>query len=596
MSSPAVSSSSSQILSAEEWCALYPAKEYSTKSDRVKKFILHFLLALGQEASTLAQIEVLKSKKSEKIFIADESVHGLTPLMIATMRGQIKVVKAIAECLSSKERKGLINSVDQFGWSAVHHAVISSREIYEYLVSFGANIHAKTYADGTPENLRQLMGDLVSNYSQGKVSIQLPNGKIVKITEISALKFEELTGLKYYRDEPQYPSRSYKLLWQQETLPPSTSSMLLEKLYLKFRDNPPALLIKPSKDLQGKDIHSFDLQAAEDIPDDAIICEYSGIATNNRKIRGLASELTAEAVQSIEYYAPPYDARERGNGARFANCGWPNAGLVGISGFKGAQRNVLIAFDPIPKNSSIFWDYGIKQIYLTFGKQVLFGKEKMRQHYAQGLSFRMEEYRLRPVTSLQSKLLFPINSPAAMLDLHFTGLVHIKEWYRVLKKQQAINIYTEWLEASQHLGAVVVSFQLRVIEFDFIISQRQESKKVISEWVLKNIGDLSIMQLLKGFKLIQETLKSGSQLQSNPVAYFTQLNDQLKDYDWKKDVDAPLGVKKRCIDLVATYSTYDPRVLQESVLPDLKIYCETNPEDTDNYIISKYILDHFEKS
>ena len=75
------------IFSDSEWKRMYPSTEYTNKSSHACQHVLHFLL--GQNQSDKSLIEYIqKHSKSDRsiLFRQDLRNHGLTPLIIATMR------------------------------------------------------------------------------------------------------------------------------------------------------------------------------------------------------------------------------------------------------------------------------------------------------------------------------------------------------------------------------------------------------------------------------------------------------------------------------------------------------------------------------
>ena len=141
-----------------------------------------------------------------------------------------------------------------------------------------------------------------------------------------------------------------------------------------------------------------------------------------------------------------------------------------------------------------------------------------------------------------------MNTPTALLDLHFSGTVLAEEWLDQWDTKQTDCIW-QW-SREQAWAQKVRSMLVRLSEYEKQLSEHPKLKKEFADWVINSIGRLSVMEILKAMDFIKEwcsTLKETSE----PVAFQCDsfLKDKLKGYDFKTDEDAPLGFKRTREDL-----------------------------------------------
>jgi len=94
----------------------------------------------------------------------------------------------------------------------------------------------------------------------------------------------------------------------------------------------------------------------------------------------------------------------------------------------------------------------------------------------------------------------------------------------------------------------------RIIEFEDKIKSHQELKKLAGQWVIDQIGTLSVMQILKGLEIITNT--QSNLTKENWPNFNNSLTNYLEKYDWKADENAPLGYNRTSYDLLFEHMLY----------------------------------------
>ena len=565
----------SSPLNQNDWSKMYRETEYKNKTNRAKNFALHFILALNQSDKTvLPFIKTLQNKSPGRLSVQDPQNHKLTPLIIATMKGRENVVYSLLESLE----KSKINSRDTYGWTALHHASISSSNIFEMLLKHGADIKSKTNMMGTCFDLMELTQRNIKSTSIDTVSYRTSEGNLIKISDLTRNTFEKHLGLLKYRDIPLYTKPALKALWQQQPDPYDLKLAQILKikqdLLKKYYINPPKLTICESKLLKGQSVKILGLHAGEKITCGQIIGTYGGfVHERKRDIRSFKNRFNEENVSKRYYLSSNLDAEKVGDATRYTNWGWPNAVMTSIP-YKGVTRSILVAADPagIEKGEEILWDYSINETALAFGKQVILRRDKMRSFFSKGLEKALTKFdtlthkfedelsqnKLTPLTFFQyaicqQRIQFPLNVPGALLDLHFSGIVNCNEWFKKVFCSQNL-IFIQWRNHFSTLAKYVDSMLNRIIEFEDRIKSHQELKKLAGQWVIDQIGTLSVMQILKGLEIITNT--QSTLTKENWPNFNNSLTNYLEKYDWKADENAPLGYKRTSDDLLFEHILY----------------------------------------
>ena len=152
----------------------YLEAEYATNSPRVTSHLFHYFLGLNQPANfVVAQIKAVVEKANAtemaKLIQADAQNYNWTPLHIAVMKGELELVTALLNVKSVRET---ILARDEKGWTAFHHASVSSPKSEKML-----------------EELDKAMS-LAKRESQNKASFQSDPG--LTTLGLSPAKYSEL--------------------------------------------------------------------------------------------------------------------------------------------------------------------------------------------------------------------------------------------------------------------------------------------------------------------------------------------------------------------------------------------------------------------
>lgn len=570
---------SCSLIPNEDWCKYYPREDYVNKTSRSKTFTLHYLLGLNQpDSSILAFIQ--RNANSDVLTAVDLSQKKWTPLTIAVMRGR----EAVVEALLKTKAKEQLNLPDEFGWTPMHHAALSSEAIYRRLLREGASVTSLNAMRGTPQDIYSLA------HTPAKLRpptvFLAESDALIPTTDLSSEQLRRLS-LEEWRDAPFYPPCFWNILWNKIQNPRDRDGMY-QGAYGEFCRSRPKLLIKEEPGLQGCLTAPMGLFAGQPIQPGMVVTEYLGdYSLKDVNSWGLTLiEAQKRKSEEMAYFLPPYDAKNKGNSARMANFGWPNCIMIDVVD-RGCQRCLLIACKEIREGESILWDYGINSTEVTLGVQRILGEEEMLQFFAQGFDVAMQKYLAAERLLTKSKtnsltpqmyygsmltaghLLFPLSCPAALLKLHFTGLVPAKIWDRLLKEPTP-GLISAWCEENSHASWIVRSFITRILELDEVLSQCPGLQKKVSEWVQSNIGHLSMLHILKGMEMIRESSLS----EENWPAFKLTLDEKLSHYVPEQDENGPLSFERRVLDYVTYLRISFPdlgRVILEATLQSLLV-------------------------
>lgn len=524
-----------------EWEKYYTVEEYQKKTKRVLSCTLHFLLAFGQPDSAIINF-IERNKGGAKLISQDGDCFLLTPLHIAVMKARTAVVRALA--LTSA-----VDMPDVYGWTPLHHAVLVSREIFEALPKPKKIV--TTQMGGTVEDIEKLTGKRRVDHSKKNVFLDMPGTPRTSLAKLSDGELKELTGLSAYTDAVIFGAEHYKELWQQDGN--GQLDLMLRYIFNAYKErikNPPQLVVKVSKKLKATQKRVLELRAVEELGITAL--EYAGrykkpVLLNSMEL------LLARNNPFDPYECDNVTAEEAGNAARFANHGFPNAVLAGLT-VDGFKRKVLI-ITGVKAGKRVLWDYGISS-ELVWDKQQIFQRKTMRKYYEKGLKAVAQEYhdffehlfatvKIQKLKTpdelcmqadlLRVRLLYPLNNPAVLLDLHFSGTSKAEQALHVLEKpSKHIQNHTN----THRLPLFwVKQFLKKLIDYEIQIPCTYQP--LVNAWVLSQIGPLSCLQILKGLQLIA---KEGLTQDTLPP-FLESLSVKLSDYDWRDDEERPLSFK-----------------------------------------------------
>ena len=556
------------IFNSEEWKKLYPREEYIQKptTPRVIGLALHYLLGLGQsDAVVMKYIETTGKTNPGRLCSIDTGKYKWTPLMIAAMRGRTLVVRALLDFWKGKgSLQTNLRSLDTYDWTALHHAAISSKEIFTLLCEYGADQKARTLLGGTPEDLRVLTSRNIVNFSDRSVFYKGADGALILIAELGSQRLQEYTGLECYRDDTFVPEGALKALWQQEAAAKiEQNQMWLRMTPMRASRQCPSMVLTECAPLVGKTPRPLGLVAKEKIPFGAYLGEYTGEMQASIQETSYFVDDFAQNSKSVEYLFGTVDAQTIGNHTRWMNWGWPNCVLLGV-GIDGFNKSVCYVCDPkgVEKDEPILWDYGIGETRLAFGEPfVLLGREKMRDFFRKGLKASFEgakqiekkitlgvsekkelELHLEAIC-YGSRIIFPLNVPSALLDLHFSGIVPAKDWlphlfFQLPDTPRGVEIWRQRYPSAMNR---ITAMMWRLTQLDLLAQVvGQGFREKLAEWALRSLGEMSVMQIVKGLDMIAQNpheYNAGNKL-------WQDLNPFLAHYDWLKDEEAPLGIKR----------------------------------------------------
>jgi len=523
--------SSPRILSAENWKTLYSDEDYKQTETRGKPYLFHFLIARNaNEADLIGRIK--SGKNPEKLTVHDPKNHKLTPLIIATMRGNEKVAEAL---LSQEIVRKNINAADEYGWTALHHAKFSSEAIYQMLMAANANQEnqaCQTNLYGSPDDLKTLTAEGVKAGSLSNVSFE---GKA--LTEERA---KEAFGMKAYRDISFFPAQYLKNLWQQEK---SVEEPLINRVVEAFKSRSPKFVISSI----AKDFYT--LTAEEDLEAGTLIGEYGGIFRKTGRFSFFPFAFPVNNEAQSGYQFSIWDAREVGNLTRFINCGFGNVSALPYVQ-NGINKVIFVAYDKILKGQPILFNYGAKAYEVTYAApQILFNRDEIHNFFKKGLKNIEKEIQAadkeamaaNPMNvqirhylkrlNVRDHSLFPLDNPMCLIDLHVSGIVPAKDWLKVLMERNEI-IVLEWVKAHGLITQFyLMELAIRVEQLDRDIKKNApDHYPLFLNWVQGRCQTLKIMDLMKGMDWIEEALVT----EKNPKL-IDEIDERLKSYDWTKD-------------------------------------------------------------
>ncbi len=542
MSANVTSSKNNSDSNFVDWAQSYPRSEYP-KSHRSITYTLHFLIALNQPEDVINNyITSLDNKKSfTKLFARDEDTHNLTPLMIAVMKTKSHVVsKLLAVAKSQNWTLQELSRVDNFGWTPLHHAALSSEAIFEDLINHGAPIHLKNKANGTPMDIKNLVSFIVPSTSASKTTVFMDNNQTILVSKIAPENLKSILGITEYRDCNYYPKSEYKYLWTAPN-PQLYSHTSLHEVWV---ENPPRLGIRPCKELMHISELSKELIAMEDLPLGCQIGAYPGEVDHNlqrTKVKTFAQTFNQYSKEAA-YNRTTLFSHERSNALIYANFGFPN--LIPLEVIAGGNKIGMFVSGGISKGDPLLWDYGPGMTWLSYGKTHLFDKNHMRSFFRKGIDAITAEIHAKetsnPIISIltRCRLLFPLSAPAAILDLHFNNLISASEWKGSLVKDKNPFIL-EWIKQQPFATTYLRCFLKCILDLEAAIGSNNELRALLNPWVIEKNNELSIMQMVKVFENIKEELKKNSQ--TDWTSFLKQQETLIENYDWNHDPNPAIG-------------------------------------------------------
>jgi len=363
----------------------------------------------------------------------------------------------------------------------------------------------------------------------------------------------------------------------------------------EFKRNPPKLNIQESNALKGRTDRALAVNAGESLKFGRAIGIYSGRFITKKEANTFQPKSFVDYFNnelfSRKYLFKPFDAEETGGISRLVNWGFPNSFIFSVPAL-GFDCPCLLS-SGIEKGKEILLDYGICEAGLSFdSKMVILGKDEMRAFFRDGLQVvikKCTEYEYAFMCGMRTqslttkkfllyidshKMLFPLNVPGALLDLHFLGLVTVWEWISLTapSNKKYMCMINSW-EKEKILFPIIRSMMRRINEFEVFMLSKKALRNLVAQWVIDQIGKLTVMQILKALDWIAK--KSDLTIETWDFFKDEQLLEFLEKYDWKKDPKAPLGFEQTCNDLIKDYK----KCTKETSLKILDFVLEKNRSD-----------------
>ncbi len=580
-----------QIYTPEEWNGFYP------KPTPENSF--HYLIARNEKPEqTVKLIQIVKAERIQHLLAKDKGHHDLTPLHIAAMKADALSVDTLTKKLAEVPGKlaEALNARDSFGWTPLHHALLTSEEIFRRLLELGASLNAQTAMEEDCYELQQLIGRVKVQRSLPTTCLVMQEGQPKKLSTLSQEDMQRALGIELYTDSVLYQPEYYRHLWQRQ--PSDSSSHLPMAAYRNWIKNPPVeFLIRASEELKGKNPMPLSLHVDHAVNAGTALGLHGGLfkPLQGKHCFNLSDYFTKDKLEDAHLFETN-DAAHAGNAVKFANFGWPNTLAVHIR--DGSSQVILIAGEQIEAKGELRYTYGLTYALLTFGAQALLGAEEMREFFKRRpLTQFFSEYHahcekrvINTVTDYAQsqlhgdRLLFPLNCPAALLDLHFRSIVSAKEWENLLSKPEEYPLVTGFLSYAGILGGAVRAMIKRLVQFEERLSNAN-LRNAIGSWVLKSIGTLTIMQILKGLQILGSDFVN-KKLDSDTIERrLHELDSWLKNEytDWIQDKEGPLNYAYRLQVYIESFQNAPIEQLMLSLLQEIVICRNTGaPESSES--------------
>ncbi|MDP1835244.1 MAG: hypothetical protein Q8K75_04860 [Chlamydiales bacterium] len=534
-----------QLFNDSHWSSLYMKNDYTQKSNRSKTHALHYLTVLSpnQAKSFIASNAATKDWVKSRMTKQDHDAHNFTPLMIAVIRQNGVLVNHYLDvCLKYNCLQQCLSQKDSKGWTVLHHATLSMPEIVGRLLDLKAS-EAPNLSDATYQDLQKLTthGEAISTTN---LSLETADGNTLNIRDMSREQIKESTGIEYVIDGTYYGSPEAIFdLWN-DTKEHSLESIALHNHYAdavsQWRQNPPALTIKPSSELGNGQNGLFSNQDL----DHAILGPYSGIwSPKARYFYDDPTDLGPDYTFSVSGGNGSIDAKAIGNGISRSNYGFPNAAITVQQIENGVNVQYLQTVQRVKANEEILWNYGTGYLRHALGVQKPLGHDRMRALFANGLDFVMSKIeRAGPKTRLGlfEQISYAALNPSAFLELHFSGLVKVDQWMTLMGDSSRPTGLNPVRDTLQHDPFALRFLHIVWGEMDRLAGYMDNlpttNRDMINQWIVSKIGVLSTVQIIKGINsletmILQKSLRSIASVDSA----LQSLDASLPDFNWLTD-------------------------------------------------------------
>lgn len=578
------------ILSADDWKNFYPSANYK-KTAHGNDYSFHYFLALAKKGETVINYIQNTCKNPATLTKKDSKSHQLTPLAIACMQGREKVAFALLDKLAefaatSKKPETLtaaLNAQDQYGWTPLHHAALTSKVIFDRLCELGADQTAKTKLGDSYLDLQRMVGLEDNLPAKQAVKIEVEEGNFVAISEISQEALQRLTGIECYREDPYFSPDQLKQLWMVERgedhFSPNIEQMVADK-FAQYQANPPQLLIAKNKELEKRGIPFYELRAGQDLQEGEVIGQYGGtLVTPAKNFSVSYADQMSSAIED-DYELDGFSAKTYRNAIGWANRGFPNI-FLRSSSVRGEKRKLFLPLRLIKSGEPLLWEYGVEHstgwtVQLPLGREEMeacFKNQDMRALAKKCDTTGLMLFGKRnPLFSdflnhISSKHYhtFAVNSPTMMLYLHYTNLVDIKD------SQNLIADETYYKMAGEHAWGVFATAKYIEACDKKLAIYSDEDKQLIYRNIADKVGNFNLATILKYITII-------CHYHPQPInqAFLTDIADSMSDYVPTEDPNFPLSTKL----MISLVMQYDALMMSDG----------DGDFNIGNLIANKYIL------
>lgn len=527
-----------EMFPRKELYTYYPKAEFNftTKTARFKRFELHFKIVHNKEFN----IDELKSSHFDALNFSDEEFNGVRPLHLAVMTINSVALQKLIAALKEKKEVDLIDATDAHGWTALHFARLTSKKIYQMLVDAGAK-SLKNRMGAKPEDL-----DIWVGRSQTKDCL-------------AKLEFSdgEKTQDYHFVDHPFYEYARWQELWQARPKVFEGDDVkvmkMVEGFFEKKRRFAPTLTVRNGS-----------LFTQEDIRQNAFLFTNAGLMVNHFHIKSF-----------YDFFSSPLKDHpfQRGNVDTGVVCGashffksskWPNVVYLSFP-TSGGGFGYFVAGEDIAKGKALRISFtGHCSKAQAWGNEKLSRREEMRKWFgvsptARRVSIMAKTVFTGAMTGLIdlnldiSKLIYPLYHPSALLDLVFSKTTKLSDWLNFVNERGKDPFFLNGLPNFETELGELMNFIKRLLKFEEIQQLVPDLIDSVNAWILRQIGHLTNMQILEGMERIGRAVLEKKLDVSSWNSFKLGLESELPTYDWLKDEDASLGLKRRRNDVLETY-------------------------------------------
>lgn len=417
-------SQSITLLSRERLLELFPKTKVKGR-DEVKALIVHG----SSDEEICKKIRAVKRDLLE----GRSTEYALSTLDVAILLGKSVVALALLGV------KVEFTSCDGFGWKPIHKAALVCQELYLEFIRRGQDPKERTTLGATCQDLRRLCGLEPAIYRQ--INYQG--------SPMSPEEFCKGTSMERVSDENYFQGALAFKLWSSRSCTVEDPRLQhgLKDSYLDYLKRPVALSVNVDP------IISHGLVASETIPLGTCLGEYTGEVLESESTIINFYDAVRKGKSDLPYLFNDVDAKRVGSLMRFVNDGFPNCLAFHLENLGVPVRILFVA----PENlepGPLLWDYRPGEVGLKWGTYAIQGRERMHDFYrhrtptevsrelckiAEEVSRGDEPYYLGNCRfqGMNVKLLYPLTTPMALIDLTCTRIVEPKEWLPLLMGDSA---------------------------------------------------------------------------------------------------------------------------------------------------------------